>query len=83
MILSVEIRQENYGCAPENITFLIEANSKLSKEILQLKTNLEESEKRVALLVEQIKLSKLRQFGKKTESSEQLQLELVFDEIEE
>jgi len=83
MILPVEIRQENYGCTPENIAFLIEANSKLSKEILQLKTNLEESEKRITLLVEQIKLSKLRQFGKKTESSEQLQLELVFDEIEE
>ena len=78
MILFVEIRHENHSYTPENIAFLIETNSNLSKEVSQLKTNLEEAEKKIDLLVEQIILSKLRQFGKKTENSSQL--ELIFDE---
>jgi transposase len=76
----VEIREENRSYTPENIAFLIKTNSNLYKEISQLKTNLEEAEKKINLLVEQIKLSRLRQFGKRTENS--AQLELVFDEIE-
>jgi transposase len=79
----VEIRQENNYCSPENIALIIETNRKLSDEILQLKSNLEEAEKRIVLLIEQVKLGRLRHFGKKTETSGQLQLELVFDEIEE
>jgi transposase len=81
MILLVEIRQENNYCSPKNIALIIETNRKLLDENLQLKSNLEDAEKKIDLLVEQIKLSKLRQFGRKTESSGQL--ELVFDEIEE
>ena len=80
MISFVEIRHENHSYAPENIALLIETNSTLSKENSQLKTNLAESEKKINLLTEQIRLSRLRQFGRKTESSAQLQLELVFDE---
>lgn len=83
MILFVGIRHENHSYTPENIALLIETNSNLSKEVLQLKTNLEEAEKKITLLIEQIKLSRLRQFGKKTENSAQLQLEFVFDEVEE
>lgn len=83
MILLVEIRQENRSYTPENIALLIETNSNLSKEVSQLKINLEEAEKKIVLLVEQVKLSRLRQFGKKTENSAQLQLELVFDEVAE
>jgi transposase len=79
----VEIRQENNYCSSENIALIIETNRKLLDENLQLKSNLEEAEKKIDLLIEQIKLSKLRHFGKKTETSGQLQLELVFDEIEE
>ncbi len=79
----MEIRQENNYCSPENIALIIETNRKLSDEILQLKSNLEEAEKRIVLLIEQVKLGRLRHFGKKTETSGQLQLELVFDEIEE
>jgi len=80
MIILVEIRHENHGSAPANIALLIETNSILSKENSQLKTSLEESEKKINLLIEQIKLNRLRQFGKKAENSAQLQLELVFDE---
>jgi len=79
----VEIRQENHYRSPENIALLVDTNAILSKENATLKINLEEAEKKIDLLVEQIKISRLRQFGKKTENSSQLQLELVFDEIEE
>ena len=83
MILSVEIRQENHSNVPENIALLIETNSNLSEEVLQLKTDLEEAEKKIALLLEQIKLNRLRRFGRKAENSAQLQLEFVFDEDNE
>jgi transposase len=78
LVFFVEIRQENNRCSPENTSLIIEINRKLSDENLQLKANLEESEKKISLLIEQIKLSRLRQFGKKTENSSQL--ELIFDE---
>jgi len=83
MIVFVEIRYENHSYTPENIVLIIETNRKLSDENLQLKSNLEEAEKKIGLLIEQVKLSRLRHFGKKTETSGQLQLELVFDEFEE
>jgi len=87
MIFRVEIRYENHSYMPENIAVLIETNARLSesnvtlsKENLQLKANLEATEKKLAWLIEQVKLNKQRQFGRKAESSEYLQLELVFDE---
>ena len=83
MIVFVEIRYENHSYTPENIVLIIETNRKLSDENLQLKSNLEEAEKKIGLLIEQVKLSRLRHFGKKTETSGKLQLELVFDEFEE
>jgi transposase len=90
MIIFVEIKQDNLGCTPEDIVFLvkansnlIEANSKLAVEVLRLKASLVEAEKKIDLLIEKTKLDRLRQFGKKTESSEQLQLEFIFDEIAE
>jgi len=74
---------ENSCHYPENIALIIEANRKLLDENLKLKSNLEEAEKKIDLLIEQIRLSRLRRFGKKTENSAQLQLELVFDEVED
>jgi hypothetical protein len=56
----VEIRSENHHSGPENIVLLIEANTRLKEENVQLKISLEESEKRISLLIEQIKLNKLR-----------------------
>jgi transposase len=82
MICLMEMRHQNYSCTPENIALLIETNNNLSKENSHLKANLEAAEKKIVWLVEQFKLGKQRQFGKKTENGEQLQLELVFDEIE-
>jgi transposase len=79
----MELRHENHSCTPENIALLIETNSRLSEENAQLKQNLEAAEKRINLLMEQLRLGKQRQFGKKNESSGYLQLELVFDEIED
>lgn len=69
----MEITQTNYACTPENIALLV-------KENLELKSRLESAEKNIALLIEQIKLGRQRQFGKKTETSNQLELEFVFDE---
>lgn len=88
-------QKTNY--TPENIALLIETNRKLSEknsilieETLHLKTkaseletNLENAEKRIDWLMEQFKLNKQRTFGNKVESSESLQLSLVFDETEE
>lgn len=71
----MEITQTNYACTPENIALL-------AKENLQLKLRLESAEKKIDLLIEQNKLLRQRQFGKKTENSKQLELELVFDEDE-
>jgi len=79
----MELRHEKHSYTPENIALLIETNSRLSEENSQLKNHLEAAEKKIELLIEQIKLGKQRQFGKKNESSEHLQLELVFDETEE
>lgn len=76
----MEITQTNYACAPENIAALIAQNLKLTEENLQLKSRLEAAEKMINLLIEQNKLLRQRQFGKKTENSKQLELELVFDE---
>jgi transposase len=83
----VEIISENHSYTPENLAFLIEENTKLFEtnnllvaEISQLKTSLAEAEKRIVIYLEQLKLNKQRQFGKKAESSEYLQLDLIFDE---
>jgi len=54
----VEITQTNYACTPENIALLV-------KENLQLKSRLEAAEKMINLLIEQNKLLRQRQFGKK------------------
>jgi transposase len=78
----MELTNENHKITPENIALLIETISRLTEENAQLKQNLEESEKRISLLIEQVKLSRQRHFGKKSESGECLQLELVFDEVE-
>lgn len=76
----MEIGSENHHYASGNIAHLMAANTQLKEENAQLKISLEESEKRISLLLEQIKLNRLRRFGKKAENSGQLQLELVFDE---
>jgi hypothetical protein len=76
----VEIRNEKQHCDPENIAYLVETNTQLKEENAELKISLEESEKVVNILREQIRLNKLRYFGRKAEDSEHLQLELVFDE---
>jgi transposase len=74
------MRYENHSYTPENIALLVEKNSILSKENSELKANLEVTEKKLAWFIEQFKLGKQRQFGRKNESGEYLQLELVFDE---
>jgi len=93
----MEMRYENHSYSPENIALVIATNRKLSDENLQLqakyeiffkensqlKSNLEEAEKKIDLLAEQVNLMRLRHFGKKTENSAQMELELVFDEIPE
>ena len=80
MIFRVETSYGNHSYTPENIAVLIETNARLSEENTQLKANLEATEKKLTWLIEQIKLNKQQQFGRKTESGEYLQLELVFDE---
>jgi transposase len=79
------IIETNLKLSDENLRLQIKQaeHEILFKENLQLKSNLEKAEKKIDLLIEQIKLSKLRHFGKKTETGAQLQLELVFDEVEE
>ena len=86
----MEIGTQKTDYTPENTALLIEMNRRLSEENLrfkaetiELKANLEEAEKKINWLMEQCKLSKKRQFGKKNESSEHLQLSLIFDEDEE
>lgn len=54
----MEITQTNYTCTPENIALLVKDN-------LQLKSRLEAAEKMINLLIEQNKLLRQRQFGKK------------------
>jgi hypothetical protein len=87
--MEIEISEHSY--TPENIALLIAAhtelsneNVRLSEENLQLKAHLESTEKRLAWLVEQMKLSKHRRFSQQNEKSEylqlELQLELAFDE---
>lgn len=78
----MEIRGENYEFLPENMALLIATNSSLTKENQELKINLEAAEKKLAWFIEQLKLGKQRQFGRKSESSEytQLELDLIFDE---
>ncbi|TAL62417.1 MAG: IS66 family transposase [Legionella sp.] len=83
MIFFVEMGYENHSYTPENIALLIETNAALSKENSQLKAKLEATEEKLTWFIEQIKLGKQRQFGKASETSGQLQLELVFDEAEE
>jgi len=90
IISFMEISSEKSDYTPENIVLLIETNRRLSEEksnlfeeTIELKANLEEAEKKINWFMEQFKLSKQRQFGKKNESSEYLQLNLIFDEDEE
>ena len=54
----MEITQTNYARTPENIALLV-------KENLELKSRLEVAEKMINLLIEQNKLLRQRQFGKK------------------
>lgn len=54
----------------------------LETENIKLKNNLESAKQKVAWYEEQIRLWKQRQFGKKSETSESLQLSL-FDDLEE
>ena len=61
----MEITKTNYACTPENITALIAKDLQLSEENLQLKSRLEAAEKMINLLIEQNKLLRQRQFGKK------------------
>ena len=83
----MEVTVANHNYSPENIATLLEVNRKLSEENTnlfeenaQLKTNLENAEKKINWLMEQFKLKKQREFGRKNESSEHLQLSLIFDE---
>ena len=78
--MEISVGEHNY--TPENIALLIATNTQLTKENLQLKANLEATEKRLSLLVEQVKLNKHRRFSQQNEKSKylDLQLELAFDE---
>lgn len=77
----MEFRDEDYSFSPNNFAKLFVTSSLLyEQEIDRLRQNLEAEEKRNAYLIEQIRLSKIRKFGKKSESSESLQLKL-FDEV--
>ena len=84
------LKQENCSFTHENFDILLKQNQEivnqniqLSKEINNLKHALEESEKKVNLLLEQRRLSQLKQFDSKSESRKSLQLEIVFDEANE
>lgn len=78
----MENKVNEHHYTPENIALLIATNVRLSEENLQLKTNLEAAEKKLAWLIEQVKLSRHRQFSQQNEKSKylDLQLELAFDE---
>jgi transposase len=85
----MELRQENHSFSHENFVFLLNQNTRLFEEnkqlvekTTQLQQNLEAAEKKLEYFIEQIRLSKQRQFGSKSESSGSLQLEFVFDETD-
>lgn len=72
----MEFSNEKHEVTPENITALFETNTRLTeenlaktKEITTLKQSLEEAKEKINWFVEQIKLSKLRKFAAKTETS--------------
>lgn len=74
---------------PENIALLIDANRRLSEEnsnlleeTNQLRIDLENAQKKITWLMEQFNLNKQKEYGKNSENSRQLQIEMVFDEDE-
>lgn len=79
----MDLRQEKYDFTRENFNILLGQITQLSEENEYLKLNLEATEKKLNWLTEQIRLNKHRQFSNKSECGKFLQLELVFDELEE
>jgi len=77
----MQVTTENLTFSRENFDFLLSAFFKSMEENVNLKHSLEEMEKKYIYLLEQIKLSKQRQFGRKSEANLELgmQLELQFD----
>ena len=68
--------QENIVFSPEKFTILLDENAKLKAQV-------EADKKQIELLLEQLKLSRLRRFGKKTDNPNQLSLfdaSDIFDE---
>lgn len=83
----MEVTTTNCNYSPEKIASILEINSKLFEEnshlktkTTELETNLEDAKKQINWLMEQFKLNKQKEFGRKNESSEHLQLSLIFDE---
>lgn len=79
----MEFSNGNHEVTPENIAALFETNTRLTEENHKLKQDLEEAKEKINWFIEQIKLSKQRQFAAKTESSEHLQLSFDWVEPEE
>lgn len=76
----------NLDFSQENFTFLFKQNSLLAQEITDLKKQAVNDKQQITYLIEQLKLGRLRHFGKKADNPNQLSLDLsdVFDEeIEE
>jgi transposase len=79
----VQDTAKNIALSQENLTCLLDQNAELSQKISTLEQRLVELEKREAYLVEQLKLGRLRKFGKQTDNPNQLwlfNLEDIFDE---
>jgi hypothetical protein len=68
----MEIRVGEHTYTPENIALLIATTTRLSEDNLQLKANLEATEKKLAWLIEQVKLNEHRQFSQQNEKSQYL-----------
>jgi len=86
----MDLSQKDSSFTRESFTILLKQNQEIlnqniqqSEEIKNLKRALEESEKKINLLLEQKRLSNLKQFDSKSECGKHLQLEFVFDEIDE
>ncbi len=75
--------QENIVFSQENFICLLNKNSKLVEEINTLKAQSELDKTQITYLIEQLKLGRLRKFGKQADNPNQLWLfnpEDVFDE---
>jgi transposase len=81
----MDIRLESPAFTEENFIALLDLNSKLAEEIERLQRNQQALENQISCYTEQIRLSKVKQFGRKSETIDQLELTLsfTFDEMDE